>query len=426
MTQLDLEGLLREPIRPGAKGLPPQAAGLALSQIGSRGWNLLRGDLPLPVCVLRRSALEHNRDVMMRFVRDAGLRLAPHGKTTMAPQLFQQQFDDGVWGLTCATPTHLMTYRALGVPRIFYANQLIDPVGLAFVLDELARDPGFEFICLVDSVEGADILAAAVAARRPGRPLDVMIEIGMPGRRCGVRTRAQGLALAEHLAQLSPHLRLRGVEAFEGVVPINESGAAEVSTLLGVILDVVQTLTQAGGLQAPIVSIGGSAFFQLVASRLTESAIQADLILRSGCYIVNDHGMYAQAQAHPALQGAVRLSTPLRPALEVWGHVQSRPEPGLAIVTLGKRDISYDIEPPIPLHWVRRGSVELRSFDGLVKVTGLNDQHAIMAVPEDHALAIGDLVAMGCSHPCTTFDKWKTILVVDDDYTVVDALGTCF
>jgi D-serine dehydratase len=176
----------------------------------------------------------------------------------------------------------------------------------------------------------------------------------------------------------------------------------------------------------PIVSAGGSAFFQIVAGRIAATEIEANPVLRSGCYIVNDHGLYARAQVAPALQGAVNLRTPLRPALEVWSHVQSRPEPGLAVVALGKRDISHDIELPLPVYWVRRGERAVQTFDGEVRVLGLNDQHAMIALPASHPLAVGDLVALGCSHPCTTFDKWKTILVVDDAYDVVDAIATVF
>ena len=116
----------------------------------------------------------------------------------------------------------------------------------------------------------------------------------------------------------------------------------------------------------------------------------------------------------------------MRGALEVWGYVQSRPEPGLVVATLGKRDISRDIEPPKPLYWVRRGERQVRALRGDASVINLNDQHAIMRIDEAHPLAIGDLVGLGCSHPCTTFDKWKMIFIVDDDYCVIDVIATCF
>ncbi len=281
------------------------------------------------------------------------------------------------------------------------------------MLDELARDPAFEFFCLVDSVEGARILHDAVAARAASRPIDVLIEIGLPGRRCGVRSLDQLRALADALSAMSPHLRLRGVEAFEGVVSNDGAGAAQIEPLLTLVLTAIDELSDGGRCsETPIVSAGGSAFFQIVAGRLRANASGAKVVLRSGCYIVNDHGLYLRAQADPDLRGSVNLAEPLQPALEVWAYVQSRPEPGLAIVTLGKRDISHDIELPTAVHWVRRGERSLQRFEKEVRVLGLNDQHAMLSIPATHPLAVGDMVALGCSHPCTTFDKWKTILVV--------------
>src|SRR5262249_31300263 len=146
-------------------------------------YNVLAGDVPYPVCILRDSALAHNRATMREYTARMGVKLAPHGKTTMAPQLMQEQLADGAWGVTCATPAHLFAYRSVGIPRILYANQLVDPVAIRFVLDELARDPRFEFVCLVDSLATVDILSEALRERRLGRPLDVFIELGIPGGR---------------------------------------------------------------------------------------------------------------------------------------------------------------------------------------------------------------------------------------------------
>jgi D-serine dehydratase len=180
---LNLEPIAVGTIPAGTKGLPPAAAGRPLRDPGLRGYNLLAGDIPLPACVLSREAISHNRAVMREFTQRMGVLLAPHGKSTMAPQLFAEQLEDGAWAMTAATPAHLFAYRSVNVPRILYANQLVDPIAIAFVLDELERDPAFEFTCLVDSVAGVNILADAVRARRTARPLDVLIEFGIAGGR---------------------------------------------------------------------------------------------------------------------------------------------------------------------------------------------------------------------------------------------------
>jgi len=425
---VDLDPLKSRPISLGDKGLPPEAAGLSAAVCATRGYNILAGEVPLPVCVLQQAALAHNRATMREFTARMGVKLAPHGKTTMAPQLMQEQLADGAWGITAATPAHIFAYRSVGIPRILYANQLVDPVAINFVLAELVRDEHFEFVCLVDSVATVDILTQALSARRLGRPFDVLIELGIPGGRTGVRGVADALKLAKHLQATAPLLRLRGLEAFEGIVgqPSTDATLA-VDKLLYKVLETMTLLRKEGllTLLRPIISVGGSAFFGMVAERLRSGAPEAEIILRSGCYITNDHGMYEQAQRAEAERGHLALAAPFQPALEVWAYVQSRPEPGLAILTVGKRDISYDIEMPIPIKWSRRGTRTVEKLAGC-KIASLNDQHARLLLPDQHPVAVGDRVGLGCSHPCTTFDKWKYIYRVDDRYTVTDLIATLF
>lgn len=100
------------------------------------------------------------------------------------------------------------------------------------------------------------------------------------------------------------------------------------------------------------------------------------------------------------------------------------PEPGLVIVTCGRRDVPFDYGLPIPLRVLARDGNE-RPVDGWT-VTNLNDQHAYVSVPADSAPRVGDRVVLGISHPCTAFDKWRIIPVVDDHYNVTDAIRTYF
>lgn len=424
-----LDPITSRALAAGEKGLPPDTAGLSAAQVAERGYNILAGQVPLPVCVLNQTALAHNRATMRDFTARMGVKLAPHGKTTMAPQLMQEQLADGAWGITAATPAHLFAYRSVGITRILYANQLIDPVAISFVLDELARDERFDFVCLVDSVATIEILTETLTARRCARPLDVLIELGIPGGRTGVRRVEDALVLARHLHETAPLLRLRGLEAFEGIVGQPSAQATlQVETLLQNVVETMALLRKEEllTLPQPIISVGGSAFFGMVAERLRSAAPAAEIILRSGCYITNDHGMYEQAQRAETERGHLALAAPFQPALEVWAYVQSRPEPGLAILTLGKRDISYDIEMPIPVKWSCRGTRTVERLGTDCKIASLNDQHARLLLPDQHPLAVGDRVGLGCSHPCTTFDKWKYIYRVDDRYTVTDLIATLF
>src|SRR5690606_8872404 len=97
------------------------------------------------------------------------------------------------------------------------------------------------------------------------------------------------------------------------------------------------------------------------------------------------------------------------------------------IIGLGKRDTSYDAGLPMPLFWSRPGSdAQLHVLGGGHEAFEINDQHLFVRVPESTPLAVGDLVGFGISHPCLTFDKWRVIPIVDDDYTIASAISTAF
>ncbi|WP_229507811.1 hypothetical protein [Massilia sp. Dwa41.01b] len=151
-------------------------------------------------------------------------------------------------------------------------------------------------------------------------------------------------------------------------------------------------------------------------------------MLRSGCYLTSDHGTYEHMLEE--LNVREEEGDGLRPALEVWSMVQSRPEPTLAILTMGKRDASYDADLPRPLVHHRPGPGTPHALPPGCAIVKLNDQHAYLRLPEGHPLcselAVGDLVGCGISHPCTTFDKWPLLLGVDDDYGVRAAFNTFF
>lgn len=430
---LNLDPLLDEELGALVKGVPPNAAPLRLGDIGRRGWNVLRGDLPLPVAVLRRAALEHNSRWMRRFLAMSAARFAPHGKTTMAPQLFARQLADGAWGITVATVAQLLVCRAFGVRRILLANQLVGDLEIAAVIDEHRRDPAFDFYCLVDSEEGVRRLAAPARAAALGRPIQVLVEGGYPGGRTGCRTPDEALPVARAVRAASPHLALRGVEGFEGL--LTSGAAAEQDAAVASFLDeLVEIARRCAGerLFAPgpvLLSAGGSAFFDLAAARLLAvPGAEIEVVLRSGCYLTHDAGSY-RAMLERLLErtpAARSLGDGLRPALEVWAYVQSRPEPGRVIATLGKRDVGSDAGLPVLQAWHRPGGAAPQSGLGLGTVVALNDQHAHIEVVPGAPFRVGDMLGFGISHPCTTFDRWQLLYEVDEQYDVLGAVRTFF
>lgn len=418
-------------LTPGLKGFPHHHAPVARRDIGKLDWHVLADDLPLPVALLKRTALEHNLAWMQRFAQERGIDLAPHGKTTMSPQLFKRQLDAGAWGLTVANVTQLAVAVAAGARRTLIANQVMADVDLAAIRALRAEHVDLRVVFLVDSIAQTGLIEAWFAAHPGGVPFDVMLEVGVHGGRTGCRTHDEAVALARHL-HASTAVRLVGIECYEG---LGAKGRTEDDVLYArALMDRVEAIARQADSERlfegdeVLLSAGGSAIFDLVAGRLRPSLGRPVRgLLRSGCYVTHDHGNYGRMLA--AVAQRCGCDETLKPALEVWTLVQSCPEPGLALLTAGRRDLSFDIEMPIPIARAARGVRVPQPVPPNWKVVSLNDQHAHLRWdPADAAQApvVGERVGLGISHPCTTFDKWHWMPVVDDDYRVVDAITTQF
>jgi D-serine dehydratase len=414
------------------KGIPGGTAPFRLGDIGTKGWNVLREDTNFPVAVLKDSAIDHNSHWMRDFLVRSHAVIAPHGKTSMAPQLFSRQLEDGAWAITLATPQQIQVARDFGFSRIVLANQLVGRQAIRYVLDELKRDPKLDFYCLVDSEANVAQLADAARAAKIGRPLQVLLEGGTPGGRTGVRDRETGMRLARAVKAAAPHLLLRGVEGFEGLLA--GTSRAETETLVRAFLDLLVDLArdcERDGLFAPgevILSAGGSAFYDMVLARFIHAGLQSTtrVVTRSGCYLSHDSARYRRAFADiVARTPEAAAGGGLIPALEVWAYVQSRPEPEKVLLTMGARDTAAN-DLPVPQTWFRAGMNAPAAVGPGHVVAGMNDQHTHMTVPADSPLAYGDMVSFGVSHPCLTFDRWQVIMVVDDAYNVKSAVRTFF
>lgn len=382
------------------------------------GWGLFDGGVPFPVAVITQPELDHNRATMRAYCEANGVDLAPHGKTTMTPGLFRRQIEDGAWAITAATVWQAAMMRAHGVERVLIANEVVVPAEIEWL--GRALDEGFEVLCYVDSLDGVEIIEETLTAAGVTTPLPVLLEVGATGFRAGVRSDDAAMAVAE-AAHRAERMVLAGVSSFEGVLP-----ADRVGDFLAGMVGTVEAISAAGYFDTPevIASAGGSAFFDQVVEHL--GAIELDrpvrVVIRSGCYITHDDGGYEKSSPMGASQ---RVEGRLRAALEVWGAVISRPEPGRVIVGLGKRDISPEATQPLAKKVVRRGTSTVEPLEPR-RVTQMNDQHAYLDIDPSDPLAVGDLVAFGISHPCTTFDKWRSIQLVDENYRVIESMETVF
>ena len=408
------------------KGIPP-AQSLTLGAVGQQGWNVARGDLALPVLTLDQSAVEHNIATMQRYCDRHGVRLAPHGKTTMSPQLFAAQLAAGAWAMTAATPTQVAIMRRHGVGRVILANELVDRPALHWLAGEL--EPGFEFLCLVDDAGAARRMDAILAECAPARRLSVLVEVGRDGGRAGVRSSdaAREVAEAVHSAR---HLELAGVEAFEGTYAseANQEGLARIDDLLGSVRETVISLATRGLVERDevIVTAGGSMYFDRVIAALRhwpEVAQPVSLVLRSGCYVSHDSGAYERVSALAGRREAGE-SLRLHNALTLWASVLSRPEPDVVIVGAGLRDAPVDRDLPA-LRSCFRDGVPVGE-PSIAQTYRVMDQHLFIRVDPGRDLRAGDIVALDLSHPCTAFDKFRFIPLIDERFDVRDGVLTFF
>ncbi|MDA2803283.1 type III PLP-dependent enzyme domain-containing protein [Nocardiopsis suaedae] len=423
-----LERLADEVVDVRFKGLPPDAAGTTAGALAAQKRNLFTGGFTTPVLAMSAERTEHNLALMEEYTRRHGLAFAPHGKTSMAPQLFDAQLRHGAWGITLAVPHQVRVARAFGVPRVFLANELVDPAALRWLAAELDADPGFTFACYADSVRGAALMDEALRAAGARRPVDVVVELGAgPGARTGARGAEECAAVADAVAE-ADHLRLIGVAGYEGEVP--GADRDRVAAWLRALTDLAAAFDRDGRFAhlAPdetiMVTAGGSAWFDAVAEAfaglggLSRPVLK---LLRSGAYVSHDDGLYRERTPF----NRVPEEGGLRSAFTLWAQVVSRPEPGQAFLNAGRRDAAYDQHLPRP-HLVRPASGgPVRPAEGL-EVAKLSDQHAWLDVAEGVGLEVGDWVGMGMSHPCTIFDKWEMVPLVTEDGTVTDLIRTFF
>ncbi|MEU4141990.1 amino acid deaminase [Streptomyces parvulus] len=409
------------------KGLPPDADGLTVAELAGQRRNLFTDGFATPVLALSAERLEHNLALMETYAARHGLAFAPHGKTSMAPQLFHRQIEHGAWGITLAVPHQVRVARAFGIGRIFLANELVDAAALRWIAAELDADPGFRFVCYVDSVRGVELMDAALTGAGAARPVDVVVELAAgEGARTGARTEADCAAVADAVAATRT-LRLAGVAGYEGEVP--DADPERVHAWLRRLVALAADFDEAGrfgagGLDEIVLSAGGSAWFDAVADVFAEVpglSLPVLKLLRSGAYVSHDDGHYREVTPF----NRVPAEGTLEPAFRLWTQVVSRPSPEQAFANAGKRDAAYDLD--LPFAQVVRpadGGPE-RPATGIT-VMGLSDQHAWLCTAPEAELAVGDWLGLGLSHPCTSFDKWQLIPVAEADGTVVDYIRTFF
>jgi len=423
---LTLDELGDERLSARDKGIPERAVGMTVSEFLATQPTL--SEFWTPIVTLDDEAMRSNLALMAEWAGARGLQLMPHGKTTMAPTLWQRQLDAGSLGLTLATMGQVRTARTFGLSSIMLANAVVDERSLRYLASELA-DQDLRFVCWADSVATIEAMERVLRDAGSPRPVDVCIELGAAGGRTGARSLAEAVQVARRAAA-SDVIRLAGVAGYEGSLGHDRS-AASLDAVRAYLLHQVElheALRELYDDEGPVyVTAGGSAYFDVVAEVYAE-AIAADprtlWTLRSGAYIVHDDGFYRRIS--PFDEAGTAAPGRLRSAMLGIARVVSHPEMGLALLDGGKRDFPFDEGLPIPRHLAADLGDEWAPLAD-ASILAMNDQHSYLGLNGQDA-PLGSVVALGLSHPCTTFDKWHYLPVVASRRSgqVVDLVRTFF
>ena len=116
----------------------------------------------------------------------------------------------------------------------------------------------------------------------------------------------------------------------------------------------------------------------------------------------------------------------LQPALELWALVQALQDPGTAILTMGIRDLPYDLGYPFPLRQYRDGAPWGGWRTPASRSSTRTTSTATCATRPAPTSGSAICFAFGISHPCTAFDKWDVLYRVDEEFNVIGAVKTFF
>ncbi|MGO2168412.1 amino acid deaminase [Pseudoalteromonas sp.] len=387
------------------------------------GWNVTKQQVSLPCACIYQTRLDNNIAWMAKFAQQSHVEFSPHGKTTMAPGIFKKQLSAGAFAITVATVHQAVVAAEAGAKRIIMANQLVGLANLQYLADLLAQYE-IDFYCLVDDID--NVAAIGSFFTEHNLTVKLLIELGVPGGRCGVVDSKKLQQLVTKTSQFSS-LKLAGIEVYEGVL----SNKNDVTRFLNYAVEQCKKLieTNAFDTEKVIITAGGSAWYDLVCDAFAPNNMLDNMIpiIRPGCYVAHDQGIYENAQQQVLARNplACNIGSDLQSCLEIWAYVQSVPEPGRAIIGMGKRDVAFDAGLPIPnLHIDQHGKVT--SAGANWQVEKIMDLHAMLSCEHNSPLKVGDIIAFGTSHPCLTFDKWRCINVIDDNYNVIDIFETYF
>ena len=347
-------------------------------------------ELPTPALLVDRDRLDRNLDDVATVMRDAGVALRPHIKTSKCLAVARRQLDRGAVGFTCATAAEVALLLAAGVTDVLWAHQPVGPAKVGFAV-EAARSGALTVA--VDSVAVAGPLSAAAAAA--GMVLPYLVEVDTGTGRAGTDP-ARVVDLVRRLSDL-PGLRLRGVFTHEGFLArhVGDRTALEAASrdAAATLVAAADALRQAG-YRVDVVSMGSTP--GLTSAPYVPGVTEA----RPGTYVFYDRNQVNLDSAGPA-----------QCALTVLTRVVSRERPGLAIVDAGIKALSSD-RSNAGDGFGMVCDVSGVPLEGVSMVTA-HEEHGFLSGPGVEGLEVGTPLRLIPNHACGTVNMWSAMVVVD-------------
>lgn len=358
-------------LRHGVLPMPPVA------RVGDR-----LDDVDTPALILDLDAFEDNLRSMQALAESHGLALRPHGKAHKCPEVALRQVALGARGICCQKVTETLPFIQAGLTDILISNEVVGRSKLELLARVAAQA---RLMVCVDHPEALKALSAAMDAQHSF--VDVLVEVDIGQKRCGVQTHAEAVALANQIARL-PNLRFAGVQAYHGGIQHKRSfeqrqRAAEKG--IKAAAGYVDALRQAGYACEVVTGGGtGTAVFDAASGVFTE--------LQPGSYAFMD-GDYGAME-----WGEVMA---LRHALFLLGTVISVPTSERSVLDVGLK--STTAESGLPQVAGRKG----------LRCTALNDEHCILMADEPRARpALGERLMLIPGHCDPTFNLHNEVVAV--------------
>ena len=312
---------------------PPAEIGMPVEQVDT------------PALLVDLDAFERNLQRMAAFVDKAGVRLRAHAKTHKSPDIAARQMALGAVGMCCQKVSEAEVLVGGGIGNVLVSNEVAGAAKLNR-LAALAKRAKVG-ICVDDAVNVAELEAAAAKA---GSRIDVLVEIDVGAKRCGIAPGEPAARLAQQVAS-SPHLKFAGLQAYHGSAQHVREAEARREHIARAVAQVEETLGALGkvGLKAETIGGGGTGTYEHEAGSRVYNELQC------GSYIFMDADYARNKRADGGFFDAYEH------ALFVQATVMSMPAPERAVLDAGLKTFAFDSGMPLP--WKLEGAVYHRPSD---------------------------------------------------------------